>query len=225
MSKSVGMSRNINLDWLDKTANLVIEGKNEKEIKKELNDYLSLHINDKTNLNKTINILAHIWGQDNDDNDLIRQLALSIVGRELYIDRLVAHWCMMLVTYPVFFDVSATIGKINDKQLEITSSLIRKRMQDSWGERTTMIHAIPKNIKTMKDIGVLHQRKIGKNSVKEYEVKDGNVAILIIATLIQLKDKLYVSLDELNNCKEVFPFKYEINIEEIQDSGLFSFDK
>ena len=33
MSKVIGMSRNINLDWLNETANLVLVGKSEAEIK------------------------------------------------------------------------------------------------------------------------------------------------------------------------------------------------
>lgn len=44
MSKIIGMSRNINLDWLNKVAELYMEGKSEEEINDDLNEYLSLEI-------------------------------------------------------------------------------------------------------------------------------------------------------------------------------------
>ena len=64
MSKIIGMSRNINLEWLNKVADLYITGKAEDEIKDELNEYLSFEIKSPTNLRKTREILMNIWARD-----------------------------------------------------------------------------------------------------------------------------------------------------------------
>ena len=40
MAKMVGLSRSIKIEWLNKVADLVVEGKSEQEIKNELNEYL-----------------------------------------------------------------------------------------------------------------------------------------------------------------------------------------
>lgn len=225
MSKLVGMSRNINLEWLNKTAELVMEEKSNEEIKEELKEYLSVSINSPTNLRKTREILMHIWIRFPEELLKLKSLALSLVKSHKLNNKLVAHWCMILITFPVFGDIATVIGKMKDKQIEITSSQISNKIFDKWGERSTLVHTIPKNIKTMKDIGVLEQIKVGKYDVNKVKIEDEQAVILIIATLLFLKDKLYVSLEELINCYEVYPFQYDINIEGLQTSEFFSFDK
>lgn len=44
MAKMVGLSRNLKMQWLNKTAELVMEGLSEKEIHDQLNEYLSFEI-------------------------------------------------------------------------------------------------------------------------------------------------------------------------------------
>ena len=41
MAKMVGLSRNLKMQWLNKTVELVNEGLTEKEVKESLNEYLS----------------------------------------------------------------------------------------------------------------------------------------------------------------------------------------
>lgn len=77
----------------------------------------------------------------------------------------------------------------------------------------------------MKDINVLEPLKNGVYKSKKYEVKDSEAVILIVATLIHLKKKLYLSIDELINDEAMFPFKYNIDLEMLQESKLFSFDR
>ena len=43
MAKMVGLSRNLKMQWLNKTAELVMEGLSEKEIHDQLNEYLRQH--------------------------------------------------------------------------------------------------------------------------------------------------------------------------------------
>jgi hypothetical protein len=61
MAKIIGLSRSIRLEWLNKTVELVLEGKNETQIKDELNEYLSFEIKSPTVLRKTREILMNIW--------------------------------------------------------------------------------------------------------------------------------------------------------------------
>lgn len=225
MSKQVGMSRNITLEYLNKVIELMNTEEDQGLIKESLQEHISFYIQDKTNINKTVNILTNIWISDTDDNKRIKTYARKIVTKSSETTKLVASWCMMLISYSVFKDIASTVGKLDDMQLELTSKVIKEKMLDSWGERTTLIHAIPKNIKTMKDINVLEPLKNGVYKSKKYEVKDSEAVILIVATLIYLKKKLYLSIDELINDEAMFPFKYNIDLEMLQESKLFSFDR
>lgn len=225
MSRSVGMSRNINLDYLNKIVELMNSNQEGKIIKSELQEYISFYIQDKTNLSKTVNILMNIWISEDESSRVIKNYATRVVNKNYATSKLVAHWCMILVSYSVFKDIASTIGKLENMQLELSSKLIREKMLDAWGERTTLIHAIPKNIKTMKDIGVLEQLKVGRYKANKVEIIDEESHVLIIATLISLKDKLYMSVDELMADDVMFPFKYEVDLEALQESNLFSFDR
>ncbi len=98
-------------------------------------------------------------------------------------------------------------------------------MLDAWGERSTLLHSIDKNLKTMKDIGGLKSVKTGLYEVVKYQIKDDAIITLFIATILELKDKLYLSIDEMTNSFTLFPFEYDLDLEILQRSGLFSFDR
>lgn len=131
----------------------------------------------------------------------------------------------MLISYKVFEDIVSIVGKLDYMQVEISSKFIREKMTDMWGERPTLIHAIPKNIRTMRDINVLEPVKHGVYKVKKHKVDDEKAIILIVATLIHLKDKLYLSLDELINDSIMFPFDCDVNIGVLEEANMFSFDR
>ena len=225
MSKVIGMSRNINFEWLNEVANLVLAEKSEIEIKEALNEYLSFSINSPTNLRKTREILMNIWVRTEEKDIKVKKLALEIFNTNKSSNKLVAHWCMMLLSYPVFGDIVTVIGKMADKQFDITTAQVKTRMFDVWGERSTLYHSIDKNIKTLKDIGTLETIKTGLYKVESFNIEDERAVTLIIATLLILKDKLYMRLEELENSYEFYPFKYNLDLEILQTSGLFSFDK
>lgn len=225
MSKIIGMSRNINLEWLNETASLVLVDKSEAEIKEALNEYLSFSITSPTNLRKTREILMNIWARTSEENICIKELALELFNTNKEANKLIAHWCMMLLAYPVFGDIVTVIGKMADKQFDITTTQLKNRMFDVWGERSTLYHSIDKNIRTLKDLGVLGTIKTGLYDVKKRKIENDKAVILIVATLLNMKDKLYMRLDELENAYEFYPFKYDVDLESLQISKLFSFEK
>lgn len=225
MSKLVGMSRNVNLDWLNEVANLVLLEKTEAEVKEALNEYLSLSITSPTNLRKTREILMNIWARTSEENIKLKKLALKVFNTNKASNKLVAHWCMIIITYPVFGDIVTSIGKMADKQADITTAQVKAKMFEVWGERSTLYHSIDKNIKTLKDIGALDTIKAGLYKVASINLEDERAKLLIIMTLLTVKNKLYMSLEELENPKKFYPFKYELDLESLQASELFSFDK
>ncbi|MDY0257236.1 hypothetical protein [Gudongella oleilytica] len=225
MSRQVGMSRNISLDYLDKTVELMKDEDDFEKVKDDLKEYIGLHIDTATNTRKTVSILSNIWLEDDEKNRSIKAYAREIVKTNNSSLRLVAHWCMMLISYKVFEDIVSIVGKLEYMQVEISSKFIREKMTDMWGERPTLIHAIPKNIRTMRDINVLDPVKHGVYKVKKHKVDDERAIILIVATLIHLKDKLYLSLDELINDSIMFPFDYDVNVGALEEANMFSFDR
>jgi hypothetical protein len=224
MSKLIGISRNVNLEWLNKVADLYITGKTEGEIKDDLNEYLSVEIKSPTNLRKTRDILMNIWAKDKKEIENTKKIAVRLFRTNEKENQLLAHWCLMLLAYPVFADICSTIGKLDRKMFDITNQEIKNRMFDLWGERSTLYHSIDKNIKTLKDIEVLCSLPKHKYSVNKYNIENKDGLVLIADTLIYLRDKLYMSTTELNNSPEFFPFDFCITIDILDESNMFLID-
>ena len=104
MSKTVGLSRNIKLQWLNKAVDLLDENLTEEEYKAKMNDYLSYEIDSPTNIRKIREILMRIWVYDSvPDTADLRECAIDLLKK--YPDQGMAiHWCMMLAVFPVFAD-------------------------------------------------------------------------------------------------------------------------
>lgn len=225
MSKIIGMSRNIKLQWLNKVANLYILDKTEDEIKEKLNEYLSFEIKSPTNLRKTREILMNIWARDRDDLMEPKEIAIKLYQTVEKENQLLAHWCLMLLTYPVFADICSTIGKMDRKMFDISNKEIKNKMFDLWGERSTLHHSIDKNIRTLKDLGILYSLPKYQYGINRYEIENEDGLILITSTLLILREKLYLSTEELNNSPEFFPFEYNVSMNILGESNMFSVDQ
>lgn len=225
MSKIIGMSRNIKFDWLNKVAELYMGGKNEDEIKEELNEFLSFEIKSPTNLRKTREILMNIWVKDKENYEEAKNIAINLYNSGKKENMLLAHWCLILLTYPVFADICCTIGKMDRKMFDITNKGIKSNIFDLWGERSTLYYSIDKNIKTLKDMDVLYSLPKNKYGINRYAIESSEGIVLIAYTLTCIKDKLYLSLEEINNSPEFFPFEYDVTIDVLEKSNMFSIDK
>lgn len=221
MAKVVGLSRPIKLEWLNKTVELIIEGKTEAEIKDELNEYLSFEISSPTNLRKSREILMNVWVKIPEELEKIKSLGIDLYKNE-NVNRLAIHWCMILLAYPVFSDVCGLIGKMVDIQGTFTTNWLKQKLFDLWGERTTLLHSINKILQTLKYIGSIENVKKGEYKINTYEVINEELKTLIAMTIIAMKTKAYYEVSELSQIPQMFPFKYSISHEFLHCSDLFT---
>jgi len=221
MAKMVGLSRPIKLEWLNKTIELIKQGKTEAEIKNELNGYLSFEITSPTNLRKTREILMTIWVKTPEELLKIKSLALEI-SDNYNVNTLVIHWCMLLLTYPVFSDVCALIGKLTDIQETFTTAWLNQKLFDLWGERTTLLYSTCKILQTLKYIGAIENEKQGQYRIVTIDVNNEASKILIALTIIAMNSKAYYGLSELSQAPQMFPLNYSISHELLHRSDLFA---
>lgn len=221
MAKMVGLSRNLKLQWLNKVVELASSNLTEQEIKDQLNEYLSFEISSPTNLRKTREILMDIWVYENDISNKLREEAISIV-RDMPEYALVAHWCMMMATYPVFVDMCKLIGRLSEFQYGITLSQIKQKLYDEWGERTTLYHSIDKLISTLKELSVLQCEKPGKYHIVKHEVHNGRISAFMIYAMILVDDSGYYSFTDLSNSVYFYPFQYKLEKELLLGDDRFS---
>ena len=214
MAKTVGLSRNIKMQWLNKAVALLYDNLEETEYKSALNEYLGFEIGSAINIRKTREILMHLWFYKDDETNDIRELGLSLI--RAYPDyALPIHWCMILITYPVFADVCKLIGRISDFQEEITLAQLKQKLFDEWGERTTLFHSTDKIIMTMKDMGVLSCEKPGKYHIQKYPISNEQIVNYMLLVAIKVGENSYYTLPDLTNIGVLFPFEYRMNKEQL----------
>jgi hypothetical protein len=221
MAKMIGLSRSIKLEWLNKTVELVLESKDETQIKYELNEYLSFEIKSPIILRKTREILTNIWVRTPNDLSIIKQLALEAYKDEKS-NKLALHWSMMLITYPVFCDVCALIGKLTNIQDTFTTSWLKEKLFEMWGERTTLFHSSDKILQTLKLFGAIENEKVGVYHIKKHPITDVKTIQVLLLAILHLRERAYYEIAELSSLPQAFPFEYNVSYELLHGSNLFT---
>jgi len=226
MAKMVGLSRTIKIEWLNKVVSLVNEGMTPENIKEVLNDYIGFEISSLDNIRKSRDILMNLWVYPFEDEkaNLIRKQALEAIKNENE-DKLAMHWCMLLLYYPVFVDVTGMIGKLSSMQDSFSLAWLKDKMFEEWGERTTLFHSLDKIMQTLRQIGAVDSKN-GVYTVNHYEIKDAATKKILLKTILALKMQAYYEPSELSNVSQMFPFEYTVDSELIfgnQDFELGNF--
>lgn len=221
MAKMIGLSRNLKLQWLNKVAELVLDGHTEQEIKDQLNEYLSFEIESPTNIRKTREILMNIWVYENDYSAKIKATALELI-RLCPEYSMPIHWCMMLAAYPVFVDMCKLIGKMSEFQDEITLVQLKQKLFDEWGERTTLFHSIDKLVATLKALNVVVCDKPGKYHVNSHRVSNPKIVTFMVYTMMLVDDSGYYTFAEINSSTYLFPFEYKMEKEALFEDDKFA---
>ena len=220
MAKMVGLSRNIKPAWLNKCVELILLGKNENELKAALNEYLAFEIKSAINIRKTRELLMNIWYYPDDEIDNIRELALKAYQNEKT-NKLVLHWCMMLLRYPIFVEVCSLIGKVSQIQGEFTVAWLKEKLYEAWGERSTLLHSTDKILRTLHDMGAIRRIKQGAYAIQTTTISDDRSKCILVKTILSLKEKAYYEPAELMSVSAFFPFHFEVSPQWIHEMDCF----
>ena len=219
MAKSIGMCRALKLEWLNQTVELLLEGRSEQEIKETLTDYLSKDIKSYTNLHKTISILMNTWIRLPDNLMKLRNQVLKIYSTTD--NKLALHWCMLLLTQPLFNDVCRLIGKISKIQDTFNTTWLKKQLSETWGANSTVLQGITRVLLTLKNFGVIENQKTGTYFIKKIPIKERDLLELVILSTLFLNQKYYYDFDELISIPQFFAFDYHLSYEVLLNSQLF----
>lgn len=217
---SIGFDRKVDLAWLDAVASRVADGATEEEVRSYLWRLLDgVVTGDQINSarGKTVTVLIHIWCQVPEHARELRDRAVRLIP-ELTPDRRVAlHWTMALATYPFFADVATAVGRLLALQGNMTLAQVTRRLVELWGERSTMVRAAQRVVRSMVQWGILKdtdERGIYVRAGAPMET-DGALAQLLLKALL-----LGLSLDEIPlesavSHPALFPFDLKITATEL----------
>lgn len=219
MEIEVGFSRAVKREWLDEAALIATKELDIKKAEEELKQYLSFDISDKTILRKTKMILMRTWCIDNNRNAEVRKTAIEM-WKANKADKLVIHWCLMLLAYPVFENVCRQIGNISKVQDDFQVNWLKNRLFEIMGEQTTLKYATEKIMQTLRQIEATEHSGKGKYKIKEYDIADNGSKKLIVMTLLALGEKSAYDAFEISNAAVMFPFKYNVTNEWLYTANI-----
>lgn len=204
MAETVALSNSISLDLLNEVYEEYIAGFTKQESKEKLDEIISQKISSKGNIRKTRTIVQNLWYVD---SDWFHEEAASVAHYLTRIERLPIHWVLLMNYYKLFTDMSVVMGRLFEIKDSVSATQIKEEIYNKWGARTTLGTSVSKNIKTLREMGVLARaEKYTSYSKVMHKVSDPKVVALLFAGVMLATEQQYMTWESFITHPAIFPF-------------------
>jgi hypothetical protein len=215
----LGLNQRVRLEWLERTAHLILAGNNEKDIhgtlQELLKDQLSVGSQAKRcNRDKVISILQMVWVNPIPEIRALRTEGLQFLAQPpegicFGETSLIVHWGMMMAVYPFWTAVATQTGRLLRLQGNATASQIQRRLRELYGERESVSKATRRVLRSFVDWGVLQDtEKIGiYTGGTSQTVEDPRLVAWLIEAFLRSKGNGPIPLKEIIENPGLFPFR------------------
>lgn len=158
----IGFSQRVRLEWLERTANLVMAGNGKAAVNDALQELLKDKVSvggqaERGNRGKTITILVKTWLTVPNELEALRDEGLELLKRVPRSDHLAIHWGMVAAVYPFWSEVATQVGRLLKLQASAAAAHIQRRVLEQYGERETVSRAARRVLRSYLDWGVLQE--------------------------------------------------------------------
>jgi hypothetical protein len=193
----------------------------EAEIRAKLDLLLEGEVKGKEARKETKTVLLRTWLLSSERLRALRDQGLSLLPRTNNSETLALHWVMVCATHPVVWETASVVGRLLRLQGEASLSQVRARVVEIYGERSTVVRASQRILRSFSDWGVLEEmpkrgiyRTSGTQRLEDPEL----IAWLIEASLLSSSQKIRV-LATLLASPSLFPFDISLSGKEFLDSS------
>ena len=158
--RRIGFDRTIAAEWLDAAVARVMTGEAPEATRKSLWDFLECvepGTTHNSSRGKTLTVLTRIWDTVPNQAEPLKRAALKCVAATTGDKRIAVHWAMVAGTHPFFFDVATHVGKLIKLHGQASRSQIKRRMTETWGDRSTLERTIQHVLRSMAQWGMLRK--------------------------------------------------------------------
>ncbi len=214
------MTKKILLDHLNYTINEASYTKKE-EMYKKLDQYLFKDIKGNKSRKNAITILIKIWYLNKKINTSIQKRAFELLPQLDPQERIALHWGMTLSTYPFFKDIASEIGRLASRQHDFSSSQIYRKMKELYGDRRRVEVAYQAVLTSMKNWGVVIQKKQGIYVLPDkINIFNNDLINWLVGAAIISSKREYIQMDEVSTLLYLFPFAFNIHTG-LLDNSIF----
>lgn len=158
----IGFSQRVRLEWLDRTANLILAGSSKGVVNDALQDLLRDKVSvggqaERGTREKIISILLKTWLTVPSELEALRDEGLDLLNRIPRSDHLAIHWGMVTAVYPFWSEVATQTGRLLRLQGSAAATHVQRRVREQYGERETVSRATRRVLTSYRDWGVLQE--------------------------------------------------------------------
>lgn len=212
----IGFSQRIQLEWLERTANLVLAGKSRDEIRDVLRDILEDKLSvganpERGNREKAITILLRIWVSVPEHLVPLRDSGLKLLDELPMSQHIPLHWGMSAASYPFFGGVAETTGRLLRLQGTVSAAQVQRRVRELYGERETVARAARRVLRCLIDWGVLQETtEKGVYAIApRHKIIERNTAAWLVESIMLASSQNIVSLKRVVESPMLFPFNFD----------------
>jgi hypothetical protein len=210
----IGFSQRVRLEWLEKTANLVLAGNDRAAVNDALQNLLKGKVSvggraERGNREKIITILLKTWLAVPSGLESLRVAGLELFQRLPRSDHPAIHWGMVTAVYPFWAGVAAQTGRLLRLQGSAAAAQVQRRVREQYGERETVSRAARRVLRSYLDWGVL--RETGEKGVYESNgvlpIDDPGLISWLVEAVLRSRTDGVMPLRELLGRPDLFPFR------------------
>ncbi|MBT4642905.1 MAG: hypothetical protein HOC09_29210 [Deltaproteobacteria bacterium] len=210
----IGIKHVIRLEWMDKTLDMILAGMSSKEIRKELDVFLSdkkqsggTGERGKEAYRKAVTNLMLTWCTPEKELISFRDAILVLAKTTPASKRIPLHWAMISAAYPFWFGVAKQIGRLLNLQDQITKKQIIQRLKEQYGDRETISRFARYVIRSFVAWDILEDASIKGNYVQKKKISTNQkqAAILTESTLLSTTESSH-ALRNVMEASSLFAF-------------------
>ncbi len=213
--EKLGIKQTIQKEWMDRALRMVLAGMTEKDIRENLDQYLSTQKQSggigergQKTYGMAIGILAS-WFAPENDLRRFRDEALKIASVIPEEEWLPLHWAVISAAYPFWFNVAKQVGRLFNLQESVTQVQIFNRVKEQYGDRETVARNARYTVRSFVAWDVL-QESANKGCYKKapsMQIHDRKLAALLIESALHATPEGKLPVTTLLKNPAFFPFE------------------
>ena len=213
-AEQIGFSQRVRLEWLERTANLVLAGNDKATVNSSLKEYLKDKVSiggeaERGNREKIITILMKVWLNVPPELEIVRVNGLELLQRLPQKERLTIHWGMVTAVYPFWGAVARNVGRLLNLQGSVAAIQVQRRVRELYGQRETVSRAARRVLRSYVDWGVLTDE--GSKGIyyqgESLIVEDTETLSWLIEASLHAQPSRSARLKEIVESASLFPFR------------------
>ncbi len=213
--------RFIRYDWAEHALELAVQNEPPHLLRTWLENQ-GLH---EESARRTANILTNLWFPKEPFLHDLHTQAMDLSPALSSGDRLVLHWGMALIVFPLFHHVAQVMGRLLRLQGSFQKREIISRVLERYSNQSTMRRATERVLQSVTEWGILEERDNRYQSKPTQTLLNPEASAWLYRVVLSIDPERHWQINDLTRAAEIFPFEIEHPLVILRHNQTFSFQR